>query len=388
MPINIVDKTECTGCASCAQACPKQAITMTQDCGGFLYPIIDKEHCVDCGLCQKVCPIRQQTQKDDHVLSTYAGYANDDEIRIESSSGGIFSVLAQYVLSNHGLVFGAAMDKQQKVYHLGIDKAENLKFLQGSKYVQSDVRYTYTETRAALKEGRPVLYTGTPCQISGLKQYLRNDYEQLLTVDVLCHGVPSPKLWDRYVEQHTMSHGSPVQQSFFRNKHLGWKSPAVVLKFQDSTAYFKKISEDPFMTLFLNNVSLRDSCYACRFKKLNRDSDLTIGDAWGIENVMPELDDNKGTSVILVHSEKGQKVLNEISQSLTIMECDVDRLLSPEADSRRSVKEHPNRAKLFNWLNQGKTIDELASLAYLPRRFKSKVKHKLLGILRKIKNTK
>lgn len=364
--ININNKTNCCGCSACAQACPKKCINMKSDTEGFLYPVAEKTVCINCGLCEKVCPIINSENKSETVLSAYAGYINDDTVRLNSSSGGLFTPLAEYVLSRNGVVFGAAFDSKQRVQHIRVDSEENLYLLRGSKYVQSDINNTYVEAKNDLDNGKLVLFTGTACQIAGLKQYLRKDYSHLFTVDVLCHGTPSPKVWEKYLEEHSKKVGSPVKQIFFRRKYNGWKRFAVELKFYNSAAYLKEFREDTFMRLFLGNICLRPSCHDCKFKTLDRDSDITIGDAWGIDKVIPELDDDKGTSVILVHTEKGQKLLNSISEKLVIKQGNVDELLPPSADSRKSVKIHPSRSEFFEQINKEKACDELAKKFFPP----------------------
>lgn len=382
--IIINNKTNCCGCSACAQACPKKCIKMLADTEGFLYPTVDNVLCINCGLCEKVCPIINAENKSENLLSAYAGYINDDTVRLNSSSGGLFTPLAEYVLSQNGVVYGAAFDNNQHVQHIRVDSEEDLNLLRGSKYVQSDINNTYIEAKYDLDNGIFVLFTGTACQISGLKQYLKKDYNNLLTVDVLCHGVPSPKVWEKYLEEHKKKASSSVQQTFFRRKNYGWKRYAVELKFSNSTAYLKEFREDSFMKLFLGNICLRPSCYDCKFKALERDSDLTIGDAWGIDQVMPELDDDKGTSVILVHTEKGQELLGLIINKLVIKQGDVNVLLPPSADSRKSVKEHPGRKEFFDQFNKGKTCDKLANSYFPPISSFKKLFRKIKGKIKTI----
>lgn len=358
---------------------------MTADGEGFHYPTVEKEICINCGLCEKVCPIINASEKSETVLSAYAGYVSDENIRLNSSSGGLFTPLAERILNNNGVVFGAAFDNKYNVKHIRIDSEEKLYLLRGSKYVQSDINDTYLETKHDLENGKLVLFTGTACQISGLKRFLRKEYSNLFTVDVLCHGTPSPKLWERYVKNQSERNKSQIQQIFFRHKKYGWKRYAVELKFSNSTVYLKKFGEDPFMRLFLGNICLRPSCHNCKFKTLERDSDLTIGDAWGIQKVMPELDDDKGTSVILVHTEKGKKLLDSISDRLVIKLGDADELLPPSADSRKSVKEHPDRRLFFEKLNEGKTCYDLEKRFFpkpsLIKRCLRKIKRIVLPLL-------
>ena len=375
------DKKDCCGCSACAQACPKNCIEMKCDEEGFLYPFVNKDVCISCGLCERSCPIINQKPKSEKVLSAFAGYIKDEDIRIKSSSGGLFSALSEYFINNNAVVYGAAIDSNSHVYHTKALSFDSLEKLRGSKYVQSDINNVYLEVKEYLDKGTKVLFTGTACQISGLKSFLKNEYENLYSIDVLCHGTPSPKLLKKYIDHQQKQHGSKVRQIFFRNKKTGWKMYSVQILFSDSTEYIEVFPKDIFMRLFLGNICLRPSCYDCKFKALERDSDLSVGDAWGIHKVMPELDDDKGTSVILVHTPKGLDLLDSISNSIIIKEGNADDLLPASADSRKSVKIHPNRLKFFKKLNKGKSMDELCTLLQLS--FMEKVHYKIKKLIKK-----
>lgn len=345
-------KEQCCGCGACAQVCPKNCIVMKPDREGFPYPETAGEGCTACGLCEKVCPVPEKMPRGNFVPGCCVGYAEDEEIRACSSSGGVFSLLAGAVLGPGGVLYGAASDEEQGVRHIRVDSASDLCLLRGSKYLQSRTGDTFSQARADLEAGRTVLYSGTACQIAGLKRFLVRDYEKLYTVDVLCHGVPSPAVWKKYLEWQVKRHGAGrVQRVFFRNKDRGWKQYAVELVFDNGRTYTKVHREDPFMQMFLGNICLRPSCHACRFKGLDRPSDLTIGDAWGVDSVEPGMDDDKGTSVILIHSAGGEKLLAEAAQGIRLRRTEVERILPPSADSRKSVAPHPGRKKFFRALN-------------------------------------
>ena len=318
------------------------------------------------------------------MIAAYAAYSKDESTRMCSSSGGIFSVIAKYVIEKNGMVFGAAMDSNQIVHHIGITKIEDLKKLRGSKYVQSSIEHTYIEVQEALKKDLLVLFTGTACQISGLKSFLGKEYANLLTVDVLCHGVPAPRLWKHYIDERVNDYKSTVQQIFFRQKNFGWKMFAVEIQFDNSTAYIKKFTEDPFMKLFLSNICLRDSCYSCKFKSLERDSDLTIGDAWGIQNLCSDMDDDKGTSIILVHTKKGEEIVRKIWNKFVIKEFMVDALLPTSSDSRRSVLPHPKRKEFFREMDAGAKCEELLSLLNKNNSLLSRIKCKIRKLHKRI----
>lgn len=380
--INIKNKQECCGCYACEQACPKKSIEMIVDEEGFWYPEVNEAQCVNCGLCEKVCPVQNAVHKEEKVINSYAAYVDEDEVRSVSSSGGIFTILATNILKQGGVVFGAAFDDKYDVEHIAVESLEELYKLQGSKYLQSKVGTSYKEAKDALDSGRCVLYSGTACQIAGLKGFLRKEYDNLFTIGVLCHGVPSPKVWRKYNDE--TAKGRKIEKIFFRNKETGWKSYSVEIDYSNGDRSMSHFLNNAYMKLFLSDICLRPSCHACKFKGLDRPADLTLGDCWGIENVMPEMDDDKGTSVILVHSDKGERILDEISSQLVIKEGEVDRLLPPGADSRKSVGEHKNRDKFFKELNEGESIEQLLKL--LEPSLTTKVKRKVKRILRHVKN--
>lgn len=361
--IKIGKKEDCCGCGACAQHCPKGCITMIADEEGFLYPDVDQGQCVSCGLCVSACPILNQRKPNtDQQISAYAAYSKEKKLREESSSGGIFSVLASWILEQNGVIFGAAFDDDFSVRHMMIESMDDLSKLRGSKYVQSVIGDTYHDAKTQLESGRVVLYSGVGCQIAGLKTYLGKEYDNLYTVDVLCHGTPSPKVWQKYLSEQEKAYGSKTAEVFFRNKETGWKNYSVAISFDNGKRYARVNREDSYMRLFLNDVCLRPSCSACRFKGIPHLSDITLGDAWGIENTMPRMDDDKGTSVVLIQSKKGHELWEKLQSSMCVQLGDVDVLLPPGADSRRCVPAHPNRSKFFEALNAGADVEHLLRL--------------------------
>lgn len=337
--IQLKDKSACCGCTACVSVCPRHCITMREDEEGFLYPVVDKSVCVDCGLCEKVCPVINQKEERQPV-KVYAAINLDEEVRCQSSSGGIFSLLAEKVIADGGVVFGARFDEHWNVVHDYCETLDGLVAFRGSKYLQSVMGESYKKASSFLKEGRKVLFSGTPCQISGLYHYLRRDYDNLLTVDVVCHGVPSPLVWRKYLEAIRLRpqgvagkntvwsflSSSPVITGVeFRNKLNGWKKYGFAVRghADESSACKNSVSplmaKDPiifrecfeenlFMEGFLRNIYLRPSCYACPAKSGKSGSDITLADYWGIENHHPEMDDDKGTSLVLLNTDKGLDV--------------------------------------------------------------------------------
>lgn len=349
--INVLQKEQCCGCDACTQICPQKCISMKTDSEGFSYPIADKSVCIECGLCEKVCPVKNAKKCNETTVGTYIAYAKNEPMRLKSSSGGLFSLFAQNVLKSNGVVFGAAFDKELMVHHIKVEDEKELKLLRGSKYLQSRIENTYIEAKLELQKGRKVLYTGTACQIAGLKNFLKRDYDNLYTIDILCHGVPSPKLWKFYLNSQQNIYSADITDVSFRSKDFGWKAFAMELNFNNLSKYKKPFTQDPFMDLFLSNICLRPSCHSCKFKALERPSDITIGDCWGIEKYMPELDDDKGTSVILTHSHKGEEMFENIKDFLNYNSAETEQALPPSSDSRKSVAPHENRKIFFKALN-------------------------------------
>ena len=337
--IEIVNKEKCCGCYGCVSICPKKCISMKNDEEGFWYPEVNKDICIKCGLCEKTCPVirNEYTNTNNTKVKAYVSYTNNYETRIKSSSGGLFSMFAEKILNENGIVFGAVFDDKFLVHHIAISDIKDLKLFQGSKYLQSDIGDSYKKAKDFLDKGSKVLFSGTACQIAALKAFLGKEYNNLFTIDVLCHGVPSPKVWQRYLKEKESEYKSLAKQIEFRNKTEGWKKFSVKIDFKDSKSYRENLNTDNYMKLFLKNICLRPSCHDCRFKSLNRPSDVTLGDCWGIEKNMPDMDDDKGTSVVLVHSESGQEMLDSIKNKINLRKAEVDKALPPTADSRKSV---------------------------------------------------
>lgn len=314
--LTFTDKSQCCGCTACASICPKQCIQMIEDKEGFLYPQINHSVCVDCGLCEKVCPVLHPVLAKEKPV-VFAALNNNSEVRMQSSSGGIFTLLAEQTIKNGGVVFGACFDKEWKVVHRYTATLEGLSVFRGSKYVQSDMGTSFQDAKCFLDQGREVLFSGTPCQIAGLRNYLRKSYSTLLTVEVACHGVPSPKVWSTYLlDKKNISYIN------FRAKSKGWKGYYVVLEYngqKEEVPY----GENSYMRVFLSNLSLRPSCYACSAKLGNSQSDVTIADFWGVDKIAPEIDDDKGCSLIIIHNSKILQLLKALNCQLYPQTLDI-----------------------------------------------------------------
>lgn len=346
--LEIIDKSKCSGCHSCANICPKNCISMEPDDEGFLYPKIATEHCVSCALCEKSCPIisPKQIEKRQNDIIAYATYTKNEEIRLNSSSGGVFTEIASYIINNDGVVFGAAFDDDFSVSHKYVENIDELSIFRGSKYVQSAIKNTYKKAKEFLDNGRMVLFTGTPCQIGGLYSYLNKEYTNLITQDFICHGVPSPSVWQKYLDYQRKKKRSEINNVSFRDKTSGWKRFSMLCDFENGDRYIRVLNKDPYMQSFLSNNCLRPSCYNCSFKGQERKSDITIADFWGIQEIKPEMNDDKGVSLVFVSSAKGHKIFDAISKKLVIETVNIDEAIKYNPSAIKSVK-MPQKREVF-----------------------------------------
>lgn len=310
--INITDKHYCCGCSACAQSCPKQCIKMCEDEEGFLYPKVDTSECIDCGLCEKVCPFLNNS--DEKTPQTVEVAINPHlSTRLASSSGGIFSLLAEHIIEIGGVVFGARFNAQWKVIHDYTNNIEGLAAFRGSKYVQSEVGNSYKDAKRFLDEGRTVLFSGTPCQINALKRYLKKEYKNLYTVDIVCHGVPSPKIWSDYLS-YINANSEEVKSINMRDKSRSWSKYSYKINSKQAPLYDDYAANSEYLRIYINGFSVRPSCFNCPVKEGKSHSDITLADAWGIQEVYPEMNDEKGASVVCLNSEAGRYLFNAISK--------------------------------------------------------------------------
>lgn len=338
--IQIDTPAKCCGCHACRMVCPKDCVEMRSDREGFLYPKVDSAYCIECGLCETVCPIINSKEPIGFEVLSFACQNKDQEMRRISSSGGVFTLLAEQTISSGGVVFGAGFDKQMRLSHSFIEKSEGLDLLRGSKYLQSVIGDSYRRTRDFLAEGRPVLFSGTPCQIDGLKRYLGKDDSKLLCVDFICHGVPSPGVFEAYRKELEERVGSRMTGALFRVKDPGWKEYSSVYRFENGKELKQRASEDPFLKGFLANLYLRPSCHDCKNRFPNKSSDITLGDYWGIDSVYPEMNDNTGTSLILINSEKGLTHFKAVSDKMKVLQTDPAHAFAHNPCAVVSVKPH------------------------------------------------
>lgn len=359
--IKISKENECSGCQACRLVCPVQAIIMVKMEEGFFYPKVDMERCIQCKKCENTCPIKFPAAVSKETEIMY-GFQRNIEKRIQSSSGGIFSALAEMVLKNKGMVFGAAFDAEWGVCHQAVSKIEELHVLKGSKYLQSDVKDTYNQAKDALEKGKQVLYSGTPCQIQGLVKFLGKSYQNLITVDLVCHGVPSPDVWKKYLSE--VCRGRKPQYINMRDQSNGIGRASMTIFFANGDVWKQKRERNLFLRGFGRDLFLRPACYECRFKGVNRCSDITIGDFWGIEKQCPNLNHENGISLVMIHSENGKKKFNELYEELESDKATLEIVYNPCIE--KSVKYNPNRVAFFSeWKKKGvsRTVKKLEKIS-------------------------
>ena len=350
--IQISDKSKCCGCTACVNACPAQCIVMRRDREeGFDYPVANPDRCLGCGKCDAVCPVQNPSPASDPETA----YAVRCEDYVDgSSSGGVFPALAKLVIDEGGVVFGAVMESDMIVGHAEAETMDQVQRIRGSKYVQSDPYSSFWDAREYLKAGRKVLFTGTPCQIAGLKSFLGGDHEGLLTVDTACHGVPSPGLWDMYVNALKARTQKNITSVNFRDKSRGWRRYGFTCKGpQGETVLSLRASADPYMALFMQDLTLRPSCYNCPARAGRSGSDLTLADLWSVASAAPALDDDRGVSGVLVNTPKGREYMSCIKAE-TMLEVPVEAAKAENGGFAESVAMPEKRAEFFKGLGVAK----------------------------------
>lgn len=345
--INIVDKKKCCGCGTCSIICPQKAITMIQDDEGFYYPKIDKKKCIDCKICEKKCPIINKKKSDEENIEFGLGRIIDSSIE-KCSSGGIVNAISKIIILKKGCVFGVVFNENWEIIHTKIDNMLDIELINGSKYSQSNLKNTFKECLEELKSGRDVLFIGTPCQIQGLYAFLGRRYENLLTIDMICHGVTSPMIWKDYIRLLEKKYNSKIKYINFRNKDIGYRSTRMLIEFDNG----KKMKQSPrtnlYLKLFYNNVINRPSCSQCAFKDKHHISDLTVYDCWNPSKIVKGLkDDNKGYTKVIINTEKGKKILNNKMLNFYYIE-ENDAIPNGGGMILNSAIESPNRKEFWN----------------------------------------
>ena len=357
----------CTGCSACVNICPQNCITMGKNTDGFLYPIINFSECVNCEQCKRVCPILRPPKLNDNII-TIALKNKCNLERMNSSSGGAFPLLAEYVLKQKGIVFGAAYDSNFSVRHIAITNIGDIPLLQGAKYSQSILDHCFSEIKKNVCAGRTVLFSGTPCQCMGLQTFLGKKYDNLITIDIICHGVPSPEIWQKYVDFRSEKENDGVRpiEINMRSKSSGWSKYGYSIEFIYDNGKVTQIhnGKDLFMKAFIGNICLRNSCSECHAKGISRCTDFTIGDYWGIWNQHPEFDDDKGTSIILIHSQKGKNILWQLKGKYEYMKVNLNDVYQENMSLVVSSKTHENRNEFLEQITSD-NFEEIV-LKYLP----------------------
>lgn len=383
MPIIIDNKENCVGCGACLAVCPMNCISLKADHEGFLYPYVNNESCVKCQRCVKVCPLKSVMANKSVEPIAWAMQNISEDIRSKSSSGGIFSILAQYILDSNGVVFGAAFDKNYQVKHICVKNSEHLYILRGSKYVQSEIGEVYNQIEEYLQADKKVLFTGTACQVAAVLSFFGNKRNNLYTLEVVCHGVPSPLVWDKFLKYRSKKAKSSIKQINFRYKNPSWERYAIKLDFENGKEYICDHRLDPYMKSFIRNLSLRPSCYACKFKEYKSVADIILGDLWGIGELAKELDDKKGTSLVIANSEKGAELLNEISEKAVKVPINLKSAEVFNSALMKSPKKPVAREKFLLGLtsqNFEKRVKKFCEPSIIKR-----MKNKVYAILKKIK---
>lgn len=316
------EKKDCCYCTACINVCTTKAITTIIDMDGFAFPEINRDLCMECGLCNKVCAFQNRPLSGQEPIKTYAAVNKNKDILYESSSGGAFGALAHIVLQKGGIVFGCGYSENMEPSHIAVGDINGLKKIQGSKYVQSNIGTSFRETKTYLKSNKPVLFTGTPCQIAGLKSYLGKDYANLITVDIICHGVPSFEFFKGYIQYLEQKLNGKIIDFLFRDKSQGWGLKGRIVYEQKGLVKEKRISaaRSYYYQYFLNGDIFRESCYHCKYACCFREGDFTIGDFWGVHKYHPEVDINKGVSLLLINTKKGQGIKHKLTEHLDLVE--------------------------------------------------------------------
>lgn len=392
--IRLEDKANCCGCSACSSVCPKQCITMKADREGFMYPVIDEDKCIDCGLCEKVCPCINREKEEDSVKKSYVIRNNKKDILMNSPSGGVFTSIAEEFLKDGAVIYGSGFDDDWVVRHFKADTMEKAERFRGSKYVQSDVTGVFQEIKALLDDNVYVVFSGTPCQVDGLKNYLRKDYDNLFTVDVICHGVPSPLLWEKYRKYQEKKFGSKLKESNFRNKTYGYHSGSMKLTFENGKSYYGSARVDYMLKPFFREISSRPSCYDCPSKKVGHSADMSLYDCWNADKLLGTACDDCGYTNVLVHTQKGLKVVELLKKYCFVQEVDTKKAIALDGPMiTKSAVPHKKRDQFYSTLQEKgieKTIEELIPISkkdYIIERVK-RILHRLgiINLIRKLRD--
>ena len=344
--ISMIKKTDCTGCGACVCACAAKCLLMKSDSEGFYYPYMGDKNCIDCGKCLSVCPVKSKPKTDGYARRVFIVQHKNDRIRRESTSGGAFTAIAEYVINNGGIVFGAGMDKDFRVCHMPAYNLEQLALFRNSKYSQSYLGDTFLKIKKNLTDGKKVLFSGTPCQVAGLKNFLPDAGENLITVDVVCRGIPSPLVFEKYIGCQKKKFGE-FDKVLFRDKYSGYTHTAMSLYRDNICLYHNGLEYDPMLKLFYKGMICRPVCSDCRFKGIERCSDFTLWDCFSAADINSSFDDNKGTTFVMLHSEKAEKIFEKIRDNIRACEGETERVCGNSAEMLESIPHNLERRNFF-----------------------------------------
>lgn len=383
--IVIENKSKCCGCGACLQKCPKKAITLEYDKEGFWYPHIDKEKCVDCGLCIKVCHLLSDNYNpnETETKASYCAYNKSDEIMKDSSSGGIFWLLVEYALSKGGVVYGAVAEGFN-VFHRRGETVEECAAFRKSKYLQSDTKNTYVEAQTDLRVGRLVLYSGTPCQIAGLYSFLGKKYDNLITCEVVCHGVPSRAAFDKWLDELTQKNNGirPVSM-VWRDKVQGWAPVILTYYFEDGHKWESKQSVNMYQKGFVGYLYLRPSCYECQYARLPRIADFTLADFWRYRGKLKTQNANKGLSIVLLSSDTAFKIFESLKKKMFFEETDLADTINKCPHIAKKPFKNKKRNKFFHLIEDTTFEKSVLICLKVPYRYKlySRIKQFVKNLL-------
>lgn len=382
------NKKDCTGCSGCFNICPVNAIKMKEDENGFLIPVIENDKCINCNKCLVSCPVGRVIKNT--PIQSFGAVNLNENIYKNSSSGGIFSVVAEYIIRKKGFVCGVVIDKNFDIFHKLTNNINDIEAMRGSKYAQSNIRNNYSEIKELLLKGIEVLFVGTPCQVAGLKSYLKIDYENLLTIDLICHGVPSNRIFKEYIYTIQKNENNNILEYKFRKKQLGKSIMNEYIRFENEKEIFRPIIRSSYLYAFMKGEIYRDSCYECEYAEIKRVSDITLGDFWGVENYY-DLEYKDGVSAVLINTEKGRRILDCIDNDILLFESNIESIRANNEQLKAPCKPSQKREDIYKELNSNgyKSVEDkyLNNLSrrkkiiqsYIPYKFRNFIKQILRG---------
>lgn len=363
---NTGDKSLCSGCGACQQACPFDALSMQPDEEGFIFPVKDLNKCTECGLCDRICPFPNPNYSLNPKPDLIAAFVKDDEQRQLSTSGGLFYLIAKYIIENNGIVFGASIESNMQVVHKGVESLDELNMLRGSKYVQSATNNCFKEVQNSLKNGRLVYYSGCGCQIAGLKAFLRKEYQNLITSDLICHGVPNQELFFKHIHFLERELKGKVIKYKFRDTETWYKNEFTEVETGNGIITQKVVNIfSPYLFAFERGIILRYSCYNCPYSVLPRQGDITLGDFWGIEKYCPDLDPNMGVSMISLNTDKGANIWNQIKHATDYHSVPLNIGIENNHNFSMHTQMPPIRKEIFKLIEQ-EGYDKVARTLFTP----------------------